>query len=85
MGDNEQTSQGQGLGAPQPGEGTSEFYNELLSGVPEEHRSTLEPFLKQADAKVTRRFQELSEREKQYNSLRRLRIIALAKYSCKCS
>lgn len=49
--------------------GYSSFVQELLKGAPQEHISIMEPYIKKFDAGVTRRFQDLQNQYKHYESL----------------
>jgi hypothetical protein len=49
--------------------GYSEFAQSILKEVPDEHKSILEPYMKRWDAGTTRRFQDLSNKYKHYDSL----------------
>lgn len=60
-----QETQGQG----QESSGYSDFVNGLLKDVPELHRPLLEPYVKQWDQGVNKRFQELHEKYKPYEEL----------------
>lgn len=65
-------SGGAGAGTPEGGQGSETEYslaNGFLGRVPEEHRALLEPYVKQWDAGITRRFQELQSRYAPYEEL----------------
>lgn len=66
LGDAGETGEGtvsnEGQGESQP----SEYASQFLGNVPEEHRSVLEPYVKQWDAGVTRRFQDLHSQYQPY-------------------
>jgi hypothetical protein len=49
--------------------GYSELAQSILKDVPDEHKSLLEPYMKRWDAGTTRRFQDLSNKYKHYDSL----------------
>lgn len=49
--------------------GYSELAQSILKDVPDEHKSILEPYMKRWDAGTTRRFQDLSNKYKHYDSL----------------
>ena len=49
--------------------GYSSFVQEILKDAPKEHLSIMEPYLKRFDAGSTRRFQDLSNKYKHYDSL----------------
>lgn len=52
-----------------PTSGYSEFASQILKEVPDEHKGILEPHLKRWDAGTTRRFQDLNNKYKHYDSL----------------
>lgn len=68
-------SGGQGQKTPSPegqqqhGDSGSSLGGDFLNRVPEHHRSILEPYVKQWDAGVTRRFQELHSQLQPYEAL----------------
>lgn len=69
--DEDYADSGNDQGGFDEGQGSNDYSlaGDFLGRVPEEHRSVIEPYVKQWDAGVTRRFQELHQQYRPYADL----------------
>src|SRR6516164_6951134 len=73
-----EAAQGQGQGQPQGQPSEYSLAEGFLGRVPQEHRSIIEPYVKQWDAGVTRRFAELHSQLQPYTELGDLETLQAA-------